>query len=322
MTLIDLSTDSYKEIPQSTFPRSTVLALGNFDGVHVGHHALLKKTIELADEFSSCNAPVFPGVWLFRDPPTDFLRNPPPPHLSSLAEKLSLFRERGIRFAFLGDFQELGSYSPEEFAVQVLQQTCHCTHAVCGFNYSFGYKGAGTPELLKEYFRGAVSEIPSVEVNGSPVSSTRIRSLLTEGNVREATLLLGRPFSLTSPVLHGKALGRTISFPTINQEFSPRSVIPKHGIYAVTVHFPWEDSTSVRYGIANVGLRPTVETSDRVNCETFILDFHGDLYGKEIEIRFVERLRDERKMSGIDELRETIRNDELSARRLFGLAIP
>ena len=108
-----------------------------------------------------------------------------------------------------------------------------------------------------------------------------------------------------------------MKFPTANQEFPPLSVIPKHGIYAVEVRFP-EDPEALHYGVCNVGLRPTVETSDRANCETFILDYSGDLYGKEIEISFIEHIRDERRMSGIEELRSAIYNDAEAARRILG----
>ena len=317
MICIDLLTKESVDHAAPTFP-NTVLALGNFDGVHIGHRALLEETVLIAKRLSSAVRSVAPGVWLFRDPPSDTLRDPPIPHLYTLEEKLTLFGALGIRYAFLGDFRQLGSISPQEFT-EVLQKDCRCIHAICGFNYSFGHHGKGTPALLKELLHGSVSEIPPVLWEGAPVSSTRIRHLLTEGDVKTAAQLLGRPYSFTLPVIHGKALGRTIDFPTLNQCFPPLTVIPKSGIYAVTVRFPWERFPTTRYGIANIGVRPTVESTDRINCETYILDFSGDLYGKDVEIGFVERLRDERKMSDINELKKTIRGDEEKARRIFGL---
>ena len=316
MTCIDLFQN--RTVDPSTCP-ATVLALGNFDGVHIGHIALLREAVRSAEILTTESDQVFPGVWLFRDPPSDTLKDPPIPHLSSTEDKLRCFREYGIRYVFLGNFQELSGYTPRDFAVNILQKECHCRHAVCGFNYSFGFRGTGTSKMLSEYFDGAITEIPPVEAGGSPVSSTRIRALLSDGKVREAAALLGRPYSITLPVQHGKALGRTIDFPTANQNFPPLTVIPSSGIYAVEVLFPWEKMPIVRYGIANIGLRPTVESSDRINCETYIFDFSGDLYGKDVEIRFIERLREERKMSGVDELKATIRNDEAVARKLFGL---
>lgn len=309
MTCFDLSTLPFREIDNVDVP-STVLALGNFDGVHLGHRALLLECVRKAEELGA-----IPGVWLFREPPTDFLRNPPTPHLSTFMDKLTIFRENGIKRAFVADFKAVGSLSPEQFARELLIENCRCRHAICGFNYSFGYKGAGDPALLRSLFNGAVSEIPPVKIGGLPVSSTRIRALLSDGNVAEASALLGREYSFRAPVLHGKALGRTLTFPTINQDFPPLAVIPKSGIYAVTVQLP--DDPAVYYGVANVGNRPTVEVSSHTNCETYILDFDGDLYGKTVEIGFAKRLRDERKMSGIEELRTAIGADAEAARAFF-----
>lgn len=312
MTYIDLSTLPFHEGDGTDLP-NTVLALGNFDGVHLGHRALLHEAVKKAAELGAV-----PGVWLFRAPPTDFLKNPPTPHLSTLTDKLTIFRELGIRLAFVADFKEVGSYSPEQFARELLIENCRCRHAVCGFNYSFGYKGAGDPALLRSLFSGAVSEIPPVKIGGLPVSSTRIRALLSDGNVAEASALLGREYSFRAPVLHGKALGRTLTFPTINQDFPPLAAIPKSGIYAVTVRM--EGDPTLHYGVANVGNRPTVEVSSHTNCETYILDFDGDLYGRSVEIGFAKRLRDERKMSDIEELRAAIGADADAARRFFGIS--
>ena len=304
------------EVSFSGLPE-TVLALGNFDGVHLGHRALLDEAVRCAEMLSENGEPVFPGVWLFRVPPSDLMRSPKTPHLSALEDKFEAFRASGIRYAFLGEFEALATLSPHDFAVRILKESCRCRHAVCGFNYTFGHKGAGTPAMLRTYFDGAVSVVEPVLYGDLPVSSTRIRARLAEGNVKEAAALLGRPYTLRTPVLHGKALGRTLSFPTANQKFPENAVIPKSGIYAVEVLTP---DNILHYGVANVGLRPTVEHSDEVNCETFIFDFSGDLYGSVIEVRFIERLRDERKMSGIEELRTTIQSDAENARRIFGLA--
>ena len=317
MTVIDLLTNDILECGDATLPK-TVLALGNFDGVHLGHAELLKEAVRKSKSLGGSSESVVPGVWLFRAPPSDFLTDPPIPHLSTLEEKLSIFRSFGIRYAFIGEFPILSALSPEEFARRLISE-CNCIHAVCGFNYTFGHRGAGTPKELSAFLGGRVSVIASVGQAGSPVSSTRIRALLRDGDVRAAATLLGRPYSLTAPVLHGKALGRTISFPTANQAFPQGSVIPKSGIYAVTVHFPWEVPDAIHYGVANVGLRPTVENSSIVNCETYIFDYSGDLYDKTIEIRFIERLRDERKMSGLAELTAAITHDAEAARDLFGI---
>jgi riboflavin kinase/FMN adenylyltransferase len=315
MICIDLATGLPTDL--QSIP-ATVTALGNFDGVHVGHQALLAETVRVSAQVSTDHLTVAPAVWFFRDPPSDTLRTPPIPHLSTLSDKLRRFSEHGIRYAFLGEFAKLGALSPENFVKELLQKECRTVHAVCGFNFSFGYRGAGTPALLSDLLDGAISVIAPIEEGGIPISSTRIRTLLANGDVRKASELLGHPYTLTATVLHGKELGRTMKFPTANQEFPPLSVIPKYGIYAVEVRFS-EDPEALHYGVCNVGLRPTVETSDHANCETFILDYSGDLYGKEIEISFIEHIRDERRMSGIDELRSTIYNDAEAARKILGL---
>ena len=293
----------------------TVIALGNFDGVHMGHRKLLQSVVEKAKSLSQ-TIPTTPGVWLFRDAPNDFLRSPPTPHISTLNDKLLLFRECGIKIAFLGDFKHLSNCSPEDFIHEILQRQCHCIHAVCGFNYSFGKRGEGTPEMLRNGFNGEITEISPVNYNGDRVSSTRIRNLISEGNVEEAAKLLCRPYHFTSAVLHGKALGRTISFPTLNQDFPYLTLIPKKGIYAVRVTAP-DGSLPTLYGVANVGTRPTVEKSDHINCETYLLDFNGDLYGKKLCTEFIARIRDERKMDNLDELKRTIAEDAETARKLF-----
>ena len=315
MIYIDLSTLPFRPLSEAELPQATVLALGNFDGVHMGHRRLLQCVVDKARALSE-STPTTPGVWLFRDAPNDFLRSPPTPHISTLNDKLLLFRECGIKIAFLGDFKHLAGCSPSDFIHSILKQQCRCVHAVCGFNYSFGKRGEGTPEMLREGFDGHMTEIPPVIIDGDYVSSTRIRNLISEGRVEEAERLLCRPYHFTSAVLHGKALGRTISFPTVNQDFPHLALIPKKGIYAVRISAP-EGSLPTLYGVANVGTRPTVEKSDHINCETYILDFSGNLYGKKLCVEFIARIRDERKMDNLDELKQAISEDAQTARRIF-----
>lgn len=325
ITLVDLSVFPFQRHVQICandphIPQKTVLALGNFDGVHLGHRELLKETVRVAASLSNDKETVLPGAWLFEAPPSDYLCAAPTKQICTTDEKLMLMRESGIRFAFLGDFPTLMSASPEAFVTEHLQKECNAVYAVCGFNYSFGYRGTGTPALLSKLFGGAVSQIPPVTHGGEAISSTRIRGLVEKGAVEEASDLLGRPFSLTLPVLHGKALGRTLHFPTANQSPRENQLIPRSGIYAVRVFLPWESENTVHYGITNIGSRPTVESEGALNLETYILDYSGDLYDKSIRIEFIKRLRAERKMKDLDELKETIQRDEEATRALFGLS--
>ena len=174
----------------------------------------------------------------------------------------------------------------------------------------------------KEYFEAVFGDrahiLPPVNDVGQGVviSSSRIRSLLAEGRMSEAVHLLGHPFVLRAPVMHGKALGRTIGLPTANQNFSACHIIPACGIYATRIRIGGKSYV----GVTNVGKRPTVEDSDRINCETHILDFNGSLYGEVITTEFYTKLRDEKRFESLAALTEAIRADALAARRYFAAA--
>ena len=205
--------------------------------------------------------------------------------------------------------------SPEDFVQKILFEECHCRMAVCGFNYTYGAKGAGTPKSLAQTF-GALPEcrlsvVDSVCESSAPISSSAIRALLEQGCPERATLLLGRPYSITGKVTRGKHLGNTMGFPTANLAFPAGRLIPAHGVYLCTVRVGRRE----HYGICNVGIRPTFNDGDRVNCEAFIFDFDGDLYGKTIRVSFLRYLRKERRFTSEEELREQIRRDVAEAQR-------
>jgi len=292
-------------------PQSTLLCLGNFDGVHLGHRALLRAAREWRDSRFS-GVPI--GVLCFRDLPSDTLADPPVGHLCSLEERLSRFRECGMEIAILASFSELRDLSPEAYIEQILKGACHCVAAACGFNHRFGRFGKGTPALLGERFGDALLLQEQVTALGEPVSSTRIRGLLQAGEPEQAEALLTRPYTLKAPVLHGKALGRTIGVPTVNQNFPQNAVVPRLGVYATEV-----EVRGGRYvGVSNVGIHPTVDADARVNCETFLLHFNGDLYGEEITVSFRRFLRPEMKFDSVEALCEQIRLDVQRAEELLG----
>ena len=199
--------------------------------------------------------------------------------------------------------------SKEKFATEILRDLCHCVCAVCDFNYRFGNKGSGAAEELSALLGAPVKIQEAICSNGETVSSTRIRRCLVEGDVRGAAALLTRPYSFTAPVLHGKALGKTWNLPTVNQNFPPKMMIPRHGVYVTDCEI---DGKHVR-GVSNVGTHPTVDRDAAVNCETPWLDFCGDLYGKEVTISFLEYLRPEQKFATADELRMQIGKDIAAA---------
>ncbi len=288
-------------------PEATVLCLGNFDGVHLAHQALLAQAKRLRDaRFPQAAC----GVLSFRGLSSDFLQATPTPHLFTDRARLDTFFECGMDFAVLCDFPMLRHMSADDFIHEILVDACHCVSAVCGFNYRFGEHGLGTPETLRAHFGDALHVEPPFLKDGLPVSSTRIRSALLDGRAKEAARLLGRPYRFSAPVLHGKKLGRTIGIPTVNQSFPDRLLVPRHGVYITDCKI----GDRVLRGVSNVGSHPTVDREAPVNCETYLLDFDGDVYGCEAEISFLEYLRPEERFDSVEELKESIARDIEKAR--------
>ncbi len=288
-------------------PEATVLCLGNFDGVHLAHRALLTQAKHLRDtrfQNAAC------GVLCFRGLSSDFLLTSPTPHLSSEEGRLDIFSEMGMDFAVLCDFPAIRHMSAEAFIERILIEECRCVATVCGFNYRFGEFGKGDAQTLQARFGDAAHVRPPFLQDGAPVSSTRIRALLLTGHAEEAMRLLGRPYGFSSPVLHGKKLGRTIGIPTINQSFPEKMLIPLHGVYVTECHIDGR----VWRGVTNVGRHPTVDENAPVNAETYLLDFEGDLYGRTVDISFLHYLRHEQRFDSLEELKACIAKDVEAAR--------
>lgn len=289
---------------------SHVIALGNFDGVHVAHTVLLEKTVAEANSRGAV-----PAVFTFSKHSRASLEGGSPMLITQGDEKLELFKSVGIQRVFVADFESLRSLSPEEFVRDVLIKRIGATHAVCGFNFRFGKNGAGSAEKLLSLMDGSATVIPPVNADDSPVSSTRIREAVEKGEMEYAASLLGRPFFICFPVVHGKELGRSIGVPTINQCFPPFHLVPSHGVYACLVHIGDKDYR----GVANVGVRPTFEDGGKVNCETHIINYSGDLYGEQVKVSFYKKLRDEKRFADADSLREQIRLDIEAVNNYFGV---
>ncbi len=302
-------------------PAETVVCLGNFDGVHLAHQAILREGVlsgRTRLDHGLC------GVFCFFRPSADYkpgLTVRSGTHLTTLREKLTLCAMAGVDFACLCDFTEIRTFSPQAFT-SLLIGRCGCRGVVCGFNYRFGANGAGRPEDLRTVFdrpdmAGAIV-VPEMTQDGLTVSSTHIRASLSAGDVEKAASLLGRPYAVTGRVQPGRQLGRTLGFPTANLFFLPEVLIPAHGVYAARAHTPYGTFAAV----ANVGIRPTVQNGqdtrgrDRVNCETYILDFSHDLYGQVIRVELVHHLRSEQRFENLDALRQAICRDAETARRL------
>ena len=304
----DLHRGEYVTLPD----KPLVLALGNFDGVHSAHRALLMRAVRLAHDRGCMSA-----AWCFDPPSSAYLGGAAT--LSTTEEKLSMLAECGLDYACLADFPTLREYSPADFIETVLKQDAHAVHVVCGFHFRFGKGGTGDAALLKRAFgESSVDILPPIclplDGRETVISASAVRTALLGGNAKTAARLLGRPYSLTAPVVHGKALGRTLGIPTINQNVPTGKLMPLGGIYATRVWI--EDKPYI--GVTNVGRRPTVDRLDApVNCETHIFDFDRDLYGKTVTIEFHHRLRDEKKFNSLDELKTAVHGDIAAAKRYF-----
>lgn len=311
-----------------SLPEGCTAALGFFDGVHVGHRAIIDAAIKAANENNR-----LPAVWMISRGGESFKGNAP--LISTEEEKLKLLGKAGVRYAVLSLFEDIRDMDGRDFVKTVLKDTLRLSGVVCGFNFRFG-KGASYGEIHLEGFCRELgmtcTVVPPVNVGNVPASSSLIRSLIAEGNVEEAEKFLGRPFSVELPVIRGKMLGRTLGFPTVNQLIPDTSVIPKRGVYAAAVTLP---DGKVYPGAANIGVCPTVTNEvlaeaglgysrnpgaakkDHPVCETYICGFSGDLYGKKIKICFLRRIRGEVKFDGVDDLSARIRFDAETAENVF-----
>ena len=296
--------------------RPSAVALGIFDGVHLGHRQLLLETIARRDKLIADGQDAIAIVWSLFEQPNKQIGEGIPLHLTSLEEKLGLFAEAGIDYAILEHFEDIRNTSPEDFVSGTLVQKLGAKSAVCGFNFRFGKNGAGDADTLLRLMRcngGDVTVVPAVSAGGGIVSSSRIRSLIEKGETEEAAELLGRPFSVSLPVVHGKQLGRTLGVPTINQNFPEGHIIPRTGIYASTVSVGGDTLPA----ITNVGCRPTFDGDGRINCETHIINYSGLLYGETVRVCFYKRLREEMHFSVPEELTEQIKRDAAAACEYF-----
>ena len=294
--------------------KATVIALGFFDGVHLGHGALLRRAVEAARERNAT-----PVVFTFDRPPKEVVTGKTVYLINSAAERRELARRLyGIEEVILAPFDEqMMKCTWDRFVTELLVKEHGAVHLVAGHDHRFGYKNEGTPELLKakcaELGIGC-DIIPAVEVEGITVSSTHIRKLLETGEVEEAAKFLGHRHCLTQTVQHGFRLGRTIGVPTVNLAVPHNILTPAIGVYVTRVHLP--DGRNFA-GVTNVGTRPTVSDSDAVSVETFLLDFDGDLYDQEIRVEFCRRLRGEKKFDSLEDLRQEIQRNAQQTREYF-----
>lgn len=281
----------------------TVVAVGNFDGVHKGHAELIKKAVKTAELVGA-----EPAVWTFEN----FLNKSSSNHVITPDKRLQLFREFGVTVVYTCDFNDVRDMSANEFVKKILIDGCHAEYAVCGYNFRFGKDASSDAKeltgIMRKYGKGSII-VSRVTVDGITVSSTAIRKALCEGNIELANTMLGRPFSIDMPVIHGNGIGTLLGFPTINQKYPGDLIIPRYGVYACKTYID-----GIEYkAVSNIGVKPTVGNSE-LCCETFIIDYNGDLYGREMTVYFTGFLRDERKFDSLEELKLQIDKDVLKVK--------
>lgn len=280
---------------------ANVIALGFFDGIHLGHGALLQTARRRADELG-CSA----CLLTFDLHPDTLVFGTPVPLINTMADRQAIAKEcYAMDQVLVLHFDRETMQMPwEEFVQRILVQEYHAVHVVCGHDFRFGYRGQGTAARLQEKCNQlgiGCDIIGQISLDGIPVSSTYIRQLLQAGDLAQANRFLGHPHRLSGIVCSGRHLGRTLGIPTANIPVPPEVLPPKFGVYATQVWFDRQAHPAV----TNVGTRPTVG-GKHVTVEPWILNYQGDLYGHEIRVDFHARLRDEQKFPSLDALKEEI----------------
>lgn len=293
-----------EEIKSRIGGRKTAVALGAFDGLHIGHRAVIRKAVESG---------YLPVVFTFRDNPAERLAGRCS-YLTTVAERLRILESWGVEAVVMPDFADVAAWDPERF-LDMLCDDLNAAVLSCGADFCFGKNAAGNADTLRAFCAqtGAVLHIAeTVRYGGEVVSATRIRGAIGRGDMQEAAAMLGRPFGFEFEVVHGNHLGRTIGIPTINQEFPPQFILPRFGVYASAVYV----DDAVYCGVTNVGVKPTVG-SDYALSETWMPDFSGDLYGKTLRLELLGFIRDERKFEDLEALRAEIQNNAVAAKKIF-----
>ncbi|MBW1992551.1 MAG: bifunctional riboflavin kinase/FAD synthetase [Deltaproteobacteria bacterium] len=307
----------YYDLPPGPGPFSrTVVTIGNFDGVHLGHRAILTRVAARARELGSQ-----PVALTFEPHPAKVLRPEVPlPLLTTAEQKFQLLKEAGMEAVVVLPFtREFSNLSARDFVVQYFVERLRAREVVVGHDYSFGRNREGNIELLKELGQTlgfTVQVVWAVEVNGAVVSSSLIRAMLRLGKVEKAAELLGRPYSVTGVVILGKGRGaKLLGIPTANIQ-PDNDLLPASGIYAVMVRWGEE----VLPGVANIGTCPTFDGQESLSLEVHLFDFAGNLYGERLGVEFVARLREERRFPSVEALAAQIRADISAAKEALALS--
>lgn len=290
-----------------------VVALGFFDGVHLGHGALLRTVRKRAAELDA-----IPAAMSFDTHPSTLILGHSVPLINSPEDRAWIMRHiYGIQDVILAHFDEKMMRQPwEEFITDYLVGELGAVYVVAGRDFHFGDRGMGNAQRLMEKcaeLNIGCEIVGMVELDGQPIHSTLIRELISSGEMETANRYLGHPHLLSNQVGQGKHLGRTLGFPTVNLRFPPGVLVPAFGVYATKVYIDGQCCIAV----TNVGVRPTVENTSDINIEAFILDFAGDLYGKRLRLEFYRHLRGERKFPSVEALTAEVMRNAQQTREYF-----
>ena len=300
--------DNYDEVAENA--KASVIALGNFDGVHKGHLGLIKQAVEIASRKDCPSA-----VMTFEPHPINVFKPEIKNYrLTDKDLKANLLEDLGIDFLYRIDFnKEFASITAKEFIEDILLNKLCASHIVTGYDYIFGHNKGGDTAMLEEYSKKLGFGYTKVEAIGDDArySSTRVRNALKEANLSEAVAILGRNFKISGEVVKGDNRGKSIGFPTINIDMG-EYIHPKCGVYAVSVLI--NGDSKAYQGVANLGVKPTFDGIEEV-LEVHIFDFDKDVYGQQAEIEFLQYVREERKFESADELVEQIKQDCVTAKR-------
>ncbi|RKN86474.1 bifunctional riboflavin kinase/FAD synthetase [Paenibacillus ginsengarvi] len=300
--------------PAPGLPQSgQVLAIGDFDGLHLGHREVVRRAVETARKLHLPAA-----IMTFHPHPREVLgQDKYVRHITPLKEKLALFEQAGIDVAYVVGFDlPFSQISPSQFVDEVLVPL-RVNTVVVGFDYRFGHKGAGDADSLCELAAGrfAVEVIRPYRMDDEKVSSTLIRGLLECGDVGKVSQLLGRYYRMSGTVVHGAARGRQIGFPTANIELDELYVVPANGVYAVRL----EVGGGHYEGVMNIGTKPTFDGNPaHRSLEAHLFDFHSSIYGERVAVELIAYIRPEQKFASIDELVAQIGRDVVTAKELSG----
>jgi riboflavin kinase/FMN adenylyltransferase len=289
---------------------TSVLTIGTFDGVHIGHQKIIHQLNQIKTDKNNCSAVLtfFPHPRIVLNYGDDFKM------LTTIEEKIQLLDKFGLDHLIIEPFtKEFSKLTALYFVRDILVNKLHLNKLVIGYDHQFGKNREGDFDQLKEYgalYQFSVEKIPAQEIKNIAVSSTKIREAIEKGNIEKANSYLGYSYLLTGKIVKGKGVGRKINYPTINLFVEEDyKLIPKTGVYIVKTKV----ENRMVFGIMNIGFRPTLDGKHQT-IEIHLLDFNGDLYGKKIQIKVLKRLREERKFDSIESLTEQIQKDEKIAR--------